>query len=105
MPPVNGSDVSSEPLIFSPARLPGRLARVVFLGIFGTAAGDQLSGPYASSMSFERPAPDLNKMIAAWETWEKGEENPGRVLANLKTAGLAEVLAELKAQGWTPSAK
>lgn len=56
-------------------------------------------------MSFERPAPDLNKMIAAWETWEKGEENPGRVLANLKTAGLAEVLAELKAQGWTPSAQ
>ncbi|MEY2966932.1 MAG: hypothetical protein RLY50_982 [Actinomycetota bacterium] len=56
-------------------------------------------------MAFDRPAPDLNKMLTAWEAWEKGEELPGRVLANLKTAGLAEVLAELKAQGWTPAAK
>ncbi len=54
-------------------------------------------------MAFERPAPDLSKLIAAWETWEKGEEMPGRVLANLKTAGLAEVLAQLKEQGWTPT--
>lgn len=55
-------------------------------------------------MAFERPAPDLNKLIAAWEAWEKGEEMPGRVLANLKTAGLAEVLAELKSSGWAPKA-
>ena len=55
-------------------------------------------------MAFERPAPDLNKLITAWETWEKGEEMPGRVLANLKTAGLA-VLAQLKEQGWTPTAR
>lgn len=56
-------------------------------------------------MAFERPAPDLNKLIAAWDAWEKGEEAPGRVLANLKTAGLADVLAELKASGWTPQSK
>lgn len=56
-------------------------------------------------MAFERPAPDLNKLLTAWEEWEKGEEAPGRVLANLKTAGLAEILAELKSSGWTPSAK
>ena len=56
-------------------------------------------------MAFERPAPDLNKLITAWEAWEKGEEMPGRVLANLKTAGLAEILAELKASGWTPTAQ
>jgi hypothetical protein len=55
-------------------------------------------------MTFERPAPDLNKIIAAWESWEKGEESSGRVMANMKTAGLAEVLAELKASGWTPQA-
>ena len=54
-------------------------------------------------MAFDRPAPDLAKLIAAWEAWEKGEETPGRVLANLKTAGLDEVLAQLKAQGWVPS--
>lgn len=56
------------------------------------------------AMAFERPAPDLNKLISAWEAWEKGEELPGKVLANLKTAGLAEVLEQLKAAGWTPTA-
>jgi len=55
-------------------------------------------------MAFERPAPDLSKLIAACDAWEKGEEMPGKVLANLKTAGLAEILAELKSTGWTPSA-
>jgi hypothetical protein len=55
-------------------------------------------------MSFERPAPDLNKLIAAWEEFERGEQQPGRVLANLKTAGLPEVLSELAASGWAPSA-
>ena len=45
--------------------------------------------------TFERPAPDLAKLITAWEEWERGEQQPGRVLANLKTAGLGEVLAEL----------
>ena len=55
-------------------------------------------------MAFERPAPDLQKLIVAWEQFEAGEETPGRVLANLKTAGLAEVLQELAASGWTPSA-
>lgn len=59
---------------------------------------------YALVMAFERPAPDINKLISAWEAWEKGEELPGRVLANLKTAGLAEILEELKASGWTPTA-
>lgn len=52
-------------------------------------------------MAFERPAPDLTKLITAWDAFEKGEEMPGRVLANLKTAGLAEILAELKSSGWT----
>ena len=55
-------------------------------------------------MSFEQPQPDMEKMLLAWQTWEKGEEMPGRVLANLKTAGLAEILAELKSSGWTPTA-
>lgn len=55
-------------------------------------------------MAFERPAPDLTKLITAWDAFEKGEEMPGRVLANLKTAGLAEILAELKSSGWIPTA-
>ena len=53
-------------------------------------------------MAFERPAPDLQKLIAAWEQFEAGEEAPGRVLANLKTAGLPEVLQQLVEEGWTP---
>lgn len=56
-------------------------------------------------MAFEPPAADLDKLIAAWEEFERGEQAPGRVLANLKTAGLAEILAELKSSGWTPAAK
>ena len=54
-------------------------------------------------MAFEQPAPDLTKIIAAWEEFEAGEQTPGRVLANMKTAGLPRVLAELVEQGWTPS--
>ena len=55
-------------------------------------------------MSFERPVPDLTKLISAWEEFERGEQQPGKVLANLKIAGLAEVLNELIESGWTPSA-
>lgn len=55
-------------------------------------------------MAFERPAPDLGKIIDAWEEFEAGEESPGRILANMKTAGLAELLADLREQGWSPSA-
>lgn len=54
-------------------------------------------------MSFERPAPDLSKLLNAWEEFERGEQLPGKVLANLKTAGLPEVLGELVESGWTPS--
>jgi hypothetical protein len=53
-------------------------------------------------MSFERPAPDLAKLLKAWEEFERGEQTPGKVLANLKTAGLDQVLAELIETGWAP---
>ena len=59
-------------------------------------------GSYNRFMAFERPAPDLIKLQQAWEEWERGEQLPGKVLANLKTAGMAEVLAELLASGWAP---
>lgn len=55
-------------------------------------------------MEFSAPAPDLSKMITAWEEWERGEQAPGKVLASLKTAGLDTVLRQLAAQGWSPSA-
>jgi hypothetical protein len=53
--------------------------------------------------TFERPVPDLTKLLAAWEEFEAGQQQPGKVLANLKTAGLAAVLAELIESGWAPS--
>jgi hypothetical protein len=55
-------------------------------------------------MTFEKPAPDLAKLVTAWDEWERGEESPGRVLANLKTAGLDEVLRQLTESGWSPAA-
>ena len=54
-------------------------------------------------MTFERPAPDLSKLVAAWQEFERGEEAPGKVLANLKTSGLGEVLDELVQTGWSPA--
>ena len=55
-------------------------------------------------MSFTPPPPDLRKLQAAWEEWERGEQTPGKVLANLKTAGLGVVLAQLVDSGWSPAA-
>lgn len=54
-------------------------------------------------MSFVPPVPDIAKLREAWDTWERGEETPGRVLANLKTSGMRELLALLSESGWTPS--
>ncbi len=55
-------------------------------------------------MAFEAPAPDLGKLVSAWEEWERGEQTPGKVLAAMKTAGLPQVLRQLVDSGWTPSA-
>ncbi len=56
------------------------------------------------AMSFEPPAPDLTKLLSAWEEWERGEQMPGKVLASMKTAGLPIVLRQLIDSGWTPAA-
>ncbi|HLU42690.1 MAG TPA: hypothetical protein VKZ55_09845 [Microthrixaceae bacterium] len=45
-----------------------------------------------------RPAPDPDKLLAYWMEWEKGETPPGRVMSNLKTAGLRELLEELSSK-------
>jgi hypothetical protein len=45
----------------------------------------------------ELPPPDPKKLLAAWNEWENGQETPGRVMANLKTAGMAELLEQLVA--------
>jgi hypothetical protein len=44
----------------------------------------------------DRPPPDPAKLLDDWMEWEKGEETPGRVLSNLKTHGMREILEGLK---------
>lgn len=43
----------------------------------------------------ERPPADPSKLLAQWMEWEKGETPPGRVMSNLKTGGLREILEHL----------
>ena len=45
----------------------------------------------------EIPPPDPVKLLAQWMEWERGETNPGRVMANLKTGGMRELLEQLAA--------
>ena len=47
----------------------------------------------------DRPPPDPAKLLSAWMEWERGETPPGRVMSNLKTGGLRELLEGLAAQG------
>jgi hypothetical protein len=46
----------------------------------------------------DRPPAEPVKLLAFWMEWERGETPPGQVMANLKTAGLKELLEELAAQ-------
>ena len=45
----------------------------------------------------ERPPPDPKRLLGYWMEWEKGETPPGRVISNLKTAGMRDVLEQLAA--------
>jgi hypothetical protein len=48
-------------------------------------------------MADERPPTEPTKLLAWWMEWERGDEPPGQVLANLKKGGLREVLEALAA--------
>lgn len=52
----------------------------------------------------QRPPADPAKLLDAWMEWERGDITPGRVMANLKTAGLRELLESLAAAVERPSA-
>jgi hypothetical protein len=45
----------------------------------------------------DRPAPDPAKLLESWMEWERGDALPGRVMSNLKTGGLRELLEDLVA--------
>ena len=51
----------------------------------------------------DRPPTDPAKLLAFWMEWETGETPPGRVLSNLKTGGLRDVLEHLAEQGQADS--
>ena len=40
---------------------------------------------------------DPVKLLSIWEEWERGDTNPGRMIADLKLAGLPDLLRELVA--------
>ena len=43
----------------------------------------------------DRPPPDPAKLLADWMEWERGETPPGRVIGNLKTHGMRQLLEQL----------
>jgi hypothetical protein len=43
----------------------------------------------------DRPPPDPSKLLADWMEWERGETPPGKVIANLKTHGLRDLIETL----------
>jgi hypothetical protein len=49
----------------------------------------------------DRPPPDPAKLLAYWKEWERGETTPGKVMSNLKTAGLPELLEQLASAATT----
>jgi hypothetical protein len=46
----------------------------------------------------DRPPPDPVKLLEYWMEWERGDETPGRVMANLKTHGLRQLLEHLSSE-------
>ena len=51
-----------------------------------------------------RPPTDPKKLLAWWMEWEKGETPPGKVISNLKTHGLRDLLETLAAAAQTADA-
>ena len=51
--------------------------------------------PSLASFAVDIPPPDPTKLLAFWMEWERGETTPGRVMSNLKTGGLRELLEQL----------
>ncbi|MEY2566378.1 MAG: hypothetical protein QOE35_907 [Actinomycetota bacterium] len=41
------------------------------------------------------PPPEPVKLLANWMEWERGDETPGQVMANLKKAGMRDLLEQL----------
>lgn len=54
------------------------------------------AGPLATLRTMnDRPPPNPAKLLDFWMEWERGETPPGRVMSNLKTGGLRELLESM----------
>lgn len=58
-------------------------------------AGRRRPAPGTLTPDMDIPPPDPHKLLEHWMEFERGEAAPGRVLANLKTAGLRPILEQL----------
>ncbi len=47
----------------------------------------------------DRPPTNPAKLLESWMEWERGETPPGRVMSNLKTGGLRELLESMVEAG------
>ena len=45
----------------------------------------------------DRPPPDPRKLLEAWMEWERGDTPPGKVISQLKTGGLRDLLEAMVA--------
>ena len=43
------------------------------------------------------PPPDPTKMLEKWMEWERGEVQPGKLVSDLKNAGLPDLLRTMVA--------
>ena len=43
----------------------------------------------------DKPTPDPAKLLGFWDEWERGDTPPGKVLSNLKTGGMPDLLKSL----------
>jgi len=46
----------------------------------------------------DRPLPNPAKLLDSWMEWERGHNPPGRTLADLKIAGMRDILEQLAAE-------
>lgn len=69
----------------------------------GAGAGTGRRDGAGSLPGMETPPPDPAKLLAHWMEWERGETPPGRVMSNLKTGGLRELLEGLAAAAADPA--
>ena len=53
--------------------------------------------PLGTLADMDRPAPDPRKLLDEWMEWERGETSPGRVMGQLKTGGLRDLLEAMVA--------